>query len=257
MRKNKEAPTKEAKEKKEASPKKKKISKIIQWIVTGIFIGAAGVLVVFKIIEKNTGKSVFGPTYPVVLTDSMEPDYAVKDVLVVKEVDPSTLKAGDDITFYWDLTGKGNVYPMTHRLLEDPVYFENADENGGYHYNFKTHGINTHSKQNCQKAEGCDWTWQTQNFHEDVLIGKVTRKSWFMKAITSVWGLIILIFVPCAYIMITSVLDMFKKLDEQEKEEALEAVKSPAKSQLFEGMSAKEVEELKKEMLEEMLNRKK
>ena len=243
--------------KKEDSPKKKKVYKIIQWIVTGLFVGVALVLVSFKIYESSTGKSVFGPTYPAVLTDSMEPEYMVGDVLVVKEVDPSTLKAGDDVTFYWDLTGKGNVYPMTHRLLEDPVYFENADENEGYHYNFVAHGINTHSKQNCKNPDGCDWTGQKQPFHEDVLIGKVMRKSWFMKAITSVWGLIILIFVPCAYMMITTVLDMFKKLDEQEKEEALEAVKSPAKDQLFAGMSAKEVEELKKEMLEEMLNRKK
>ena len=237
---------------------KGKIFKIISWTITCIFIGAAATLIGFKIYEKKTGKSIFGPMYPVVLTDSMEPEYMVKDVLVVEKIDDySTLKAGDDITFYYDISGKGNIYPMTHRLYEDPVYFENAEENDGYHWNFKTHGINTHSKQNCTKPEGCDWTWQTQKFHEDVIIGKVVRKSWFMKAITSVWGLVVLIFVPCAYIMITSVLDMFKKLDEQEKEEALEAVKSPAKDHLFAGMSAKEVEELKKEMLEEMLNRKK
>ena len=257
MRKEKKAKEpKKAKVKKEDSPKKKKIFKVIQWVVSGFFVAAAATLVVFKIYESKTGKSLLGPTYPVVLTDSMEPEYMVKDVLIVKEVPLDEIKVGDDITFYWDLNGRGNVYPMTHRVKE-VRYYEDASENNGYHYSFFTSGINKHSKQNCTNPDGCDWTNQTQGFHEDVVIGKVVGKSWFMKAITSIWGLIILIFLPCAYFMITAVLDMFKKLEEEEKKEALEAVKSPAKDQLFDGMSEKEVEDLKKQMLEEMVNRKK
>ena len=234
--------------------KSKKIKSIIEWVVGGTFIAAALVLIGFRIYQKKTNTTIFGVQYPIVLTDSMEPDYKVNDVLVVKRVDVSTLKEGDDITFYWDLTGKGDIYPMTHRILFIN-YFENADENEGYHYNIATHGINTHSNQ-CGVPEGCDITWQTQLFHEDVVIGKVTRKSFVLKAMTSVWGLIVLILIPCIYIMVSSVIDMFKKLDEQEKLADLESIgiANPEGNPLNNFTKA-EIEELKKEMLDEMLNK--
>lgn len=235
--------------------KAKKIKSIIEWVVTGVFVSAALVLVGFKIYSTKTNKSMFGSQYPVVLTDSMEPDYKVKDVLVVKEVDPATIKEGDDVTFYWDLTGKGDVYPMTHRV-KSIEYFANAEENDGYHYTIVTHGINTKSNQ-CGIPEGCDLTWQTQTFHEDVLIGKVMRKSWFLKAVTSVWGLILLILLPCLYIMTTTVVDAFKKLEEADKEAELAAIaagEKPANDPLA-GLSKSDIEALKKQMLDEMLNK--
>ncbi len=236
---------------KDKKKKGKKIKSIIEWVVSGVLIGTAAVLIGFRIYQKKTNSSVFGVQYPIVLTDSMEPDYKVNDVLVVKKVDVSTLKAGDDITFYWDLTNKGDVYPMTHRI-HSIDYFEDANENGGYHYTIRTHGINKKSNQ-CGIPGGCDMTWQMQVFHEDVVIGKVVRKSYVLKAMTSVWGLIILILTPCLYIMITSVVDMFKKLEEDEKAYALEDIKS-GKNPLA-GLSKGDIEELKKQMLDEMLNK--
>lgn len=234
--------------------KSKKIKSIIEWVVSGILIGAAAVLVGFRIYQSKTNNPMFGAQYPVVLTDSMEPDYKVKDVLVVKKVDPSEIKLGDDVTFYWDLTGRGEVYPVTHRI-DNLLYYEDASENNGYHYTFYARGINKHSNQ-CGKPEGCDITWQVQVFHEDVLIGKVVRKSFFLKMITSVWGLIILILAPCLYIMVTSVWDMFKKLDEQDKlVESEVSANGETKTNPLAGLSKGEIEQLKKEMLEEMLNK--
>jgi signal peptidase I len=234
--------------------KSKKIRSIIEWVISGVLVGAALILIGFRIYQKKTNTSIFGVQYPIVLTDSMEPDYKVNDVLVVKKVDVSTLKVGDDITFYWDLTGKGDVYPMTHRILFIN-YFENAEDNEGYHYNIGTHGINTHSNQ-CGVPEGCDITWQTQLLHEDVIIGKVARKSFVLKAMTSVWGLIVLILAPCLYIMITSVWDMFKKIDEQDKlVEAEVSTNGEVKSNPLAGLSKDEIEQLKKEMMEEILNK--
>lgn len=242
----------------EHKPKEKKksakVKSIIEWIVSGIFIAAAATLIGFRIHSSKTNKPMFGVQYPVVLTDSMEPDYKVKDVLVVKKVDPSEIKVGDDITFYWDLTNKGDIYPMTHRVLSID-YYPDASENSGYHYTIVTHGINTKSNQ-CGKPEGCDITWQKQVFHEDVLIGKVTRKSLFMKAITSVWGLILLILFPTIYIMATTVIDMFRKLEEDEEVTEInsDGSISPNGNPLA-GLSKGEIEQLKKEMMEEILNK--
>lgn len=234
--------------------KSKKIKSIIEWTVSGVFIGAAATLIGLRIFQSKTNKSIFGSQYPVVLTDSMEPDYKVKDVLVVKKVDPSTIQVDDDVTFYWDLTGKGDVYPVTHRVVSID-YFPNAEENDGYHYTIITHGINKHSNQ-CGRPEGCDMTWQHQTFHEDVLIGKVVRKSFFFKAITSVWGLIILILVPTLYIMITSVIDMFKKLEDEEEVIGVNADGTISSSDNpLAGLSKGEIEQLKKEMMEEILNK--
>lgn len=234
--------------------KSKKIKSIIEWTVSGVLFTAAAVIVGFRIAQKKTGVSIFGTQFPVVLTDSMEPDYKVKDVLVVKKVDLSTIKEGDDLTFYYDLSGEGDVYPVTHRVLS-VTYFVDANENDGYHYNFVTHGINTHSNQ-CGIPGGCDRTWQKQRFHEDAVIGKVVRKSFFMKAVTSVWGLILLILIPCLYIMITTVVDMFKKLDEEEKlVDASIVTANGTKANPLAGLSKGEIEQLKKEMMEELLNK--
>lgn len=234
--------------------KSKKIKSIIEWSICGVLIAAAATLIGLRIFQSKTNKSIFGSQYPIVLTDSMEPDYKVKDVLVVKKVDISTICVGDDVTFYYDLTNRGDVYPVTHRVIEID-YFEDASENGGYHYTIVTHGINTKSNQ-CGKPEGCDITWQRQRFHEDAYIGKVVRKSFILKAITSVWGLIVLILAPCLYVMVTTVWDMFKKLDEQDKlVEAETSSNSGAKTNPLAGLSKAEVEQLKKEMLEEMLNK--
>lgn len=246
-----------------AKKPKGKVRKIIEWSVTGLFIALVGVLIGIKIYQKNTHTSLFGTQYPIVLTDSMETDYMVDDVLIVKEVNPSEIAIGDDITFLWDLSGKGDVYPMTHRIIE-ATYYPDASLNKGYNYTFVAHGINKNSSQ-CRG----DCTYQTQEFHEDVLIGKVTGKSPFLrvmyKILTSVWTLIILILIPCLYIMITAVIDMFKKLEEQERLQEIEAIEKgeykPNKSNSGEDplkdLSEKDKERLKKELLEEMLNKKK
>ena len=249
-------PETEAKE-----PKKNKTGKIIGWIVTGFFVALVAGLGGFKIYQKVSGDTaIFGSQYPVVLTDSMEPVYNVDDVLIVKNCGPEDVKEGDDISFYWDLANSkeptnikaDGVYMMTHRL-ESIEYFEDASENDGYHYTFTTHGINTQSDQ----CGGGDCTYQKQVFHEKVLIGKVTGKSGFLrvmnKVLTSVWTLIILILIPCLYLMISTVVDMIKKLNVVDEEEKGENKASNNHS--LDGLTPEQKEKLKKQMLEELLNK--
>ena len=259
--------------KNKAKKPKSKARKIIDWVVTGVFatllVGLGTLLVI-----SNTSKSqnVFGPKYQKVLTDSMSPVYKVKDIIVLAKADPADIKnrvdngESVDVSFYWNV--KGQVLSMTHRIeanlvindkvIETAVYSEEAkiDSKTGkeYHYTFVAHGINKQSEFCKVGDEYGDCTNQTQEFHEFDLIGRVTRKSWFMGFLTSVWGLIILLLVPCMYLMVASVLDICKALDE--KEETEEGATEVNKNDPLAGLSDKEKEKLKKKMLDEMLGKK-
>ena len=68
-----------------------------------------------------------------VVTGSMEPVYKVGDVVISKEVDPSTINEGDDVVYL----GEKNDFKdkiVTHRVIK----IENKD---GEYY-FTTKGVN-------------------------------------------------------------------------------------------------------------------
>lgn len=243
--------------KKEKKPKSK-VRKILEWVFTGVFLTLVAGIAGLRIYQNATGNySIFGTQYPVVLTDSMEDEYMVGDVLIVESVNEdeisSRIKEGSDISFYWMINGQ--EYMMTHRV-ETITYFEDVSQNEGYHWTFVTHGINKHSEQ----CGGGDCTYQTQTFHENKLIGVVTGKSAFLgfanKAFKSVWTLIILILIPSLYLVVTSVISLIKGLDEAEEVANIEAAKKPTKhNDVLSELSDEDRERLKQEMLEEMLEK--
>lgn len=254
--------------KKEKKPKSK-ARKIIEWTLTGIFAALLVGVVVVQIINKTSkNQFVLGPKYQKVLTDSMSPVYKVNDIIVIEKTNPQDLyvrvneKHQDvDLSFKWDIGGK--EVSMTHRL-QSVTYseVEQFDPLRGvnYHYTFVAHGINKTSEW-CKGSSGyMDCTNQTQEFHEDAIIGRVTRKSWVMTFATSIWGLLILLLVPCMYLIIASVLDIFKALDDKEPANAESEVVGEASDKPKDplaGLSEKEKEKLKKQMLDEMLGKKK
>ena len=251
---------------KRVKKQKSKGRKIFEWIFTGFFVALLLSVAGIKIYQVKSGNySMFGTQYPVVLTDSMEDKYMVGDVLIVKKCEPSEVEVGDDISFYWIVNGQEMM--MTH-MCSEVVYTEEPNEKG-FHYTFTAHGINKQSEQ----CGGGDCTYQTQTFNEDKLIGKVTGKSGFLKFTNTVfqskWSLIVLILIPALYIMVTSVLDLFKGLEEKEESEAIQAAAikqvegdaSKASKPLAPGedplkdLSEKDKERLKKELLEELLKK--
>lgn len=251
------------KNKKEKKPKSK-ARKIIDWVVTGVFVSLIVGLTVIQIINKTSkNQNVLGPLYQRVLTDSMSPVYKVNDIIVVKKTNPDAIykrvNEGQnvDVSFYWKVNNE--KVSMTHRLItveyskdvqNDPITGEQ------YHYTFVAHGINKQSEW-CKGTGGYqDCTDQKQTFHESSLIGRVERKSHFMTFATSIWGLLILLLIPCMYLIIASVIDICKALDD--KEEIPEGGPAPdAKKDPLAGLSDKEKEKLKKQMLEEILGKKK
>lgn len=259
--------------------KKSKLRKIIDWVITCVF----GVLIVcsvgFTIYVKsneNTGKNayLFDCLFPVVLTDSMCPDYPVDTVLVVKKVDPSTIKEGDDIMFYYDFGDGNGQIKVTHRILTaTPV-----EGIGGTSYRFTAHGINKESKFcGFYVPDTGEWIYkdctdQVQLFSEAEVIGKVVGKSTvlglFYKAVSSIWGLLVIILVPALYLIISSVIDIFKKLPDDDDEPAIASAGANSGSVSIKkvtradgsdplaGLTPEEKEKLKKQLLEQMLKEK-
>ena len=259
--------------KKNNAKPKSKARKIIEWVLTGIFATAiVGVGALFIINKTSKNQNVFGTQYQKVLTDSMSPTYKVNDIICIEKADPAKLKekvdAGKnvDVSFYWYV--EGQKVSMTHRLIS-VTYSEtelvDPSTNTTYHYTFLAHGINKESEF-CKLPGGKygDCTNQTQEFHESSLIGKVSRKSYFMTFATSIWGLLVLLLVPCMYLIVASVFDICKALDDKEEVpadgqvvgEATEGGE-PVKKDPLAGLSEKEKEKLKKQMLDEMLGKKK
>lgn len=268
--------------------KKSKVKKICNWIIAGLFGSLLVTLTIFNLVNKFTGDGfVFGSQYPMVLTDSMEPEYMVGDVLVINKIKnyddlieqyrfgddgienseddassvilpgTTTLTEGAkiDLTFYYDITGSGKEYSVTHRLSQ--VIIRDDVEVGNGKYIFTTHGINTNSEQ-CS-TNGGDCTGQTQTFDETKVIGKVKEVNGFLTivytAFTSTWGLLILILIPATYLIITSVIDIVKSMSEKEESPSSTGNTNQSKDNLLQQLSPEDLERLKKELLNELLEK--
>ena len=82
----------------------KKTLGVIKSVITWLLLIFAVAIMLFTFISSSTldkgNRSVFGYKAYIVLSDSMKAtDFEAGDVVVVKEVEPSTLKEGDIITF--------------------------------------------------------------------------------------------------------------------------------------------------------------
>ena len=263
---------------KDSKPKKpkSKARKIIDWVVTGIFAALLVGVGVLQIVNKTSkNQNVFGPQFQKVLTDSMSPVYKVNDIIVVEKTSVEDLykRVNEkhqevDVSFYWMVNGQKSS--MTHRLISvtysetpftDPATLQEC------HYQFVAHGINKQSEW-CKGSGGYyDCTNQTQTFGETALIGRVSRKSGFMTFATSIWGLLVLLLLPCTYLIVASGIDIYKALKESEDEEAAakggnvvgeasETGAEPKNGDPLAGLSKEEKERLKKQMLDEMLGNK-
>lgn len=285
-------PTNGKKPKKEKSKRRK----IIEWVLTGVLASIfifIGVYQIDGMIHRgeNYGQSVsFGTATFVIKTDSMEPEYQVNTAIIThkdnaddiykfytselakKEADPEYVVKLDitfmDVQRYYvsptdsvthnEPTSPTGV-PMTHRVFE--IQVDESKEVGQGKYLFFVAGINI-SEHQSQMG-------QYQNFTEKELLGVVKVNSAFLGGILSFistpWGLLILLLIPAFYLVTTSVLDIFKAMNE--KEEATQGVKNTDKNgkvttsssnpqKPLEGLSEKDIARLKEDLLKEMMNKK-
>ena len=275
-----------AKEKKEKKPKSK-ARKIIEWVLTGLFLvlfAIAGIAQIDGLVNKNKhyGQQIrLGYATFVVKTESMEPKYMVDSAIITYLEDADKIyeryqnNEDVDVTFYDvytaeteytkplnhpELTMRTNPaeYPIiTHRVKE--IHVNNALAKGEGKYTFIVAGINT-GVGAATNANG--EIYQYQVFTEKELLGRVVIGSAFLGGIfnfvSSIWGLLILLLIPSFYLIIVSVIDIFKAYKEPE-EQAATASGTPVASNpsITKELSEEDKKRLKEELLQEMLGNKK
>ena len=139
--------------------------------------------------------------------------------------------------------------PVTHRLRE--VHVVEGKTKGQGKYIFVAAGIN----KGAELYNG----HQYQAFTEKELLGVVKIGSnalgTFFGVLASPWGLLIFLLIPALYLIVTSTIDIVKGI--KEPEEAGETNSGEKKISSLDGLSQKDRERLKKEMLEELMKGKK
>ena len=259
----------EVEEKKVRTKKpKSKLRKTIEWILTGLFLAVFAVIMAGQIDglvhrkEHYNQQIRFGVATFVVKTDSMEPKYTVGSAIVtyLQKVDTiiADFNKGKevDVTFMDVYTGPAEVdnpqyttrtsitnYPMTHRLREI-----HKTETG---YTFIVSGINIGAHLSAAD--------QYQAFTEKELLGVVVADSAFLGGffgfIGSPLGLLALLLIPAMYLVITSVIDIFKAYKEPDEQPAGEG--EVVKDHGTVDLTEEDKKRLKAELLDEMMNKKK
>ena len=140
---------------------------------------------------------------------------------------------------------------MTHRLFELRV--DTSIKLGEGRYMFFTTGINPEGSES--------HPGQYQAFTEKEIIGVVVMNSVFLGGffgfISSPWGLLVFLLVPAFYLVITSVMDIFKAIKDPEEETAGEGEEKKKSASSLDELSEEDRARLKQEMLDEMMNKKK
>lgn len=102
-----------------------------------------GIRVIFSLIVAillflllvNSIKLVFGIEHPfmVVVSNSMYPTLKINDLIIVKEVDPSTLTVGDIIVFRSPLNPDDRIVHRIYEIINyDPPAFRTKGDNNKY-----------------------------------------------------------------------------------------------------------------------------
>ncbi|MBQ9760686.1 MAG: signal peptidase I [Clostridia bacterium] len=100
----------------------KKVFGVVKTVLVWIVVAIAVFMMVFTIVSVNTfdqnDRSLFGFKFFVVQTDSMKAtDFAAGDIVISQEVDVTTLKAGDIITFVSE-SSHNYGETVTHKIRE-------------------------------------------------------------------------------------------------------------------------------------------
>ena len=172
-----------------------KFIEIIFVIIIVIYLG----FIVFQKISGNS--SIAGYRVFTVATASMEPEYMVNDVIVVKEVDPTTLKVGDDIAYRGERGGLEGLL-VTHRIIKI--------EKDGSSLRFYTKGINKNI------------TNEDPSFTADRIIGKTTGVlpviTQLNHVIKNQFGFFFLVFCPIVLIIFLEIAEtvLLMKIENEE-----------------------------------------
>ena len=171
------------------------ISDVLYWLVF-IFIVVLLFIVCVQRFSNNE-LSIGGIRIYNVSTESMLSKYSVGDIILAKDVDPSTLKIGDDVAY------NGKEGQLEGKIITHEIQAITKNEDGSY--TIITKGV--------------------QNDVEDPAInssqikGKIVKKLLILSAISKVasnnFGLFFAIFIPVAVIIFINMIRIMNTTDEQ------------------------------------------
>ena len=226
----------------------KKALHILKNIAVWLVVALAVCMMVFTVVSVNTfdrtDRSIFGFKAFIVLSDSMSAtDFDAGDLVLVKEVDPSTLKEGDIISYQSTNTENyGEV--VTHKIRE-----LTKDENG--EPGFITYGTTT--DENDEKIV-------TYSF----VLGKYQTKlpgvGQFFQFLKTPPGYIVCIFLPFLLLILVQGLNSIQLFKRYKKEQLaeLEAQREQERAELAAERERLEAERLQsQQMMAELLQLKK
>lgn len=211
---------------------------LVKWAIEIVIIGIAIIIITQRV--TNSQKAFLGIRIFDVATGSMEPEYAVGDVLIVKEKDPSTIVVGDNIVYLGNTADyKGKI--ITHNVIE-------VEQNEEGEYLFHTKGIAN--------------TVEDPIVHEDQLYGIVIQNNkvlaFICKILLNKYGLYFFVIIPLIlYAFIEFVRAQGERM-EQEREEERErrrleqekkTQKGNKKTRKVETQDAEVLEEIEEEII--------
>ena len=210
----------------------KKALSIIKNVLVWAFVALAVFMTVFTIVSVTTfnrnDRNLFGFRAYIVNTDSMsKTDFDAGDLIFVKDVARSTLKAGDIIT-YISQNSESFGETITHKIRERVI---DAEGKPG----FITYGTTTDTN---------DETIVTYPFIMGKYVGKIANLGHFFNFLKTTQGYIICIFVPFMLLIIYQAINFFNLFRRYKAEQmaAMQAERDEIEAQRAE--NAKMLEEL-------------
>lgn len=172
------------------------IVKVFETLILTIGILLCVFVILQKTICKNTG--VFGYYTYVIVTNSMEPEINVGDIILVHKVNPNKIKVGDTISYM------GTVDTFKDKIIAHEVQDIVVEDNKKIFY---TKGINNMATDPA--------------VYEDQIYGKVVHKfitiSFVSHLIRSKLGFFALIFLPLASILAFELVNIIMNLKKENK----------------------------------------
>ena len=210
----------------------KKALRIAKSVLVWLVIALAIFMMVFTVISVNTfnrnDRKLFGYRVYIVVSDSMSStDFSAGDLIFVKDVDPSTLKEGDIITFMSQNTDSfGEI--LTHKIRRRTT---DAEGNPG----FVTYGTNTDTD---------DETIVTYPY----ILGKyhthIPKLGTFFNFLRTTQGYILCIFVPFLLLILYQGVKFFRLFRRYKKEQMDEMTEEREKLEAERAESARMIAEL-------------
>ena len=172
----------------------------ILWLILEIIIIFIAIVIVTQRISKNE-KAFLGFRIFSVATGSMEPEYAVGDILISREKDPSEIVVGDNIVYLGMVADyRGKI--ITHNVIE-------VEQNEEGDYLFHTKGFANNIEDPV--------------VHEDQLYGVIFYNNEFLaflcKILTNRYGLYCFVVVLIIYFFIGFVRNQGERMEQEREQE--------------------------------------